>query len=937
MSINDIMRRVGVGENVSLNGEAFGVGEYDDALSYLKEFKKAKRKDGECYLKKAEFVQTASEKLNMNILVMTDKKYKPGKETLKALQSWVHSKMSYTRVVSSGVREALEKYSKKYELPKNSRINLNQAVFLTFNADGSMEYSVYVYDMEDDSKEVNVKYGLGVIEKNAHGENFIKDLVKATKYKISEWIKGYNPKYIKPIEDYGVFLENKNMVVIQKSYPFPNKENIKGRYHEVIYYIFKDVDGAKVENITDAQKRTYNKLVKSSKNQRKMYFGIKDSKPFNAKIDELVGEHPKLFYFWIEYVSIEKNGDLVVETEVECADKESNSYGNFLYIDVKVSGDKFDQGEPFEHTKDVLGNEPKKIGESLSELKEALLKKVKFTALSESSDDFRGPVPALSKRIIDIKDKVEGFISRCENVDPSNLGAMYDISEKRTDLMKDINSVSTVLNNSDKQLNDHYQETVANSILAIMAADDEVKAKDLTEHPVEEIVNKDKADIEVCKDCNPTVGNTVETNYDKVKQALDTVKQNLVYEPVENDDNRVAAAEKPFGEEKRLSKWDKFADNSMLIGGLGIAGSLISATDLVTKILAVPVNTIINNRNYKNEKKYGSALNIQQPLVATDDISKSVISAYAKYLETSTAIDIKQTLESSIARTDGGNLMSRAKNVMPNTFTKMNKQNAKGKDIKEDSEEILSSFSQSFNPVVDCMTKVLSRNGEAADFIFNIQSLVSKGEAGDFVNDNKHAPKSTIEIELMYKDIKNGASFDRNIVSKKSTLSVDISPRKLPYEDIVKTFIEMNDRYFSTVKVTPQERNTDKTMKNSIALVKKQGTAKEKSVLTSNKFADIINKIEKVKTPLFHVVISSQAYYDIKERGLDLKKGDVYRKLFKRLPIISLAIIDEDSEIVSMSMGQLPAFRDIQIKDLENEISKYEKELQSMIKFGMQR
>lgn len=576
-------------------------------------------------------------------------------------------------------------------------------------------------------------------------------------------------------------------------------------------------------------------------------------------------------------------------------------------------------------------------GEDLSVLKEAFLKKVKFTALSESSDDFKGPVPALSKRIIDIKDKVENFIGRCENVDPSNLGAMYDISEKRSDLMKDINSVSTVLNNSDKQLNDHYQETVANSILAIMAADDEVKAKDLTEHPVEEIVNKDKSDIEVCKDCNPVVGNTVETNYDKVKQALDTAKQNLVYEPVENYGNRVAAAEKPFGEEKRLSKWDKFADNSMLIGGLGIAGSLISATDLVTKILAVPVNTIINNRNYKNEKKYGSALNIQQPLVATDDISKSVISAYAKYLETSTAIDIKQTLESSIARTDGGNLMSRAKNVMPNTFTKMNKQNAKGKDIKEDSEEILSSFSQSFNPVVDCMTKVLSRNGEAADFIFNIQSLVSKGEAGDFVNDNKHAPKSTIEIELMYKDIKNGASFDRNIVSKKSTLSVDISPRKLPYEDIVKTFIEMNDRYFSTVKVTPQERNTDKTMKNSIALVKKQGTAKEKSVLSSNKFADIINKIEKVKTPLFHVVISSQAYYDIKERGLDLKKGDIYRKLFKRLPIISLAIIDEDSEIVSMSMGQLPAFRDIQIKDLENEISKYEKELQSMIKFGMQR
>ena len=578
---------------------------------------------------------------------------------------------------------------------------------------------------------------------------------------------------------------------------------------------------------------------------------------------------------------------------------------------------------------------------SLSELKESFLKKVKFSALSESSDDFKGPVPALSDRIIELKDKVVDFVSRCENVDPNNLGAMYDLSNRRDNIIKDVNSVSTVLNNSDKQLNDHYQETLANSILAVMSADDEVKAKDLTEHPVEDIVEKDKSDIENCKDCNPTVGNTVKLNYDKIEQSLGLAKKNLVYEPVEDPNGRVPAAEKPFGEskdsKKDMSKWEKYANNNMLIGGLSIAGSLISATDLITKLLAVPINAIINGKNYSNEKKYGSALNIQQPLVATDDISKSVVAAFTRYLETSTAIDIKQTLESSIARTDGGNLMSRSKNVMPNTFTKMNRKGNNGKNVKTSHDEILASFSQDFNPIVDCMTKVLSRNGEATDFIFNIQSLVSKGEAGEFINDNKYAPKSTIEVELTYKDIKNGASFDRNIVNKKSTLTVDIVPRKLPYEDIVKTFIEMNDRYFSTIKVTPAERNTDKTMKNSIALVKKQGTAKEKSILTSNKFADIINKIEKVRTPLFHVVISTQAYHDIKERGFDLKKGDVYRKLFKRLPIISLTIIDEDSEILSMSMGPLPAFRDIQIKDLENEISKYEKELQSMIKFGLQR
>lgn len=579
---------------------------------------------------------------------------------------------------------------------------------------------------------------------------------------------------------------------------------------------------------------------------------------------------------------------------------------------------------------------------SLSELTENFIKKVKFAALAESSNEFRGPVEALSNRIIEIKDKVLDFVSRCESADPTNIGAMYDLSNRRENILKDVNSVSTVLSNSDKQLNDQYQETIANSILAVMTADDDVKSKDLTEHPVEDIIEKDKSDIEVCKNCNPAVGKIIEDKHKTIEQSLNDANKNLVYNPVMDKNGRIPAAEKPSGEDsnkkgKDLGKWEKYARDNMLIGSLSLAGSVISATDLITKLLAVPINAMINNRNYNNERKYGSALNIQQPLVATDDISKSVISAFTRYLETSTAIDIKQTLESSIARTDGGNLLSRSKNVMPNVFTKMNRQGKNGRNIKDSHDEILSSFSQDFNPIVDCMTKVLVRNGEAADFIFNIQSLVSKGEAGEFINDNKYAPKSTIEVELMYKDIKNGASFDRNVISKKSTLTVDIVPRKLPYEDVVKTFIEMNDRFFSTIKVTPQERNTDKTMKNSIALVKKQGTPKEKSVLTSNKFSDIIKKIENVRTPLFHVVISSQAYYDIKERGLDLKKADVYRKLFQRLPIISLTIIDEDSEIVSMSVGPLPAFRDIQIKDLENEISKYEKELQAMIKFGMQR
>lgn len=586
----------------------------------------------------------------------------------------------------------------------------------------------------------------------------------------------------------------------------------------------------------------------------------------------------------------------------------------------------------------------------VKEIRNNYIKAMKLSALSESMDDLRGPIKALSERIIKIKDSILDFATFAESVEPTDFAGVAHLQDKKDLIMKDLKTVTNVLDKSDKELNDHYQDSVANSILALMTANDSVKAKDLVECPAEKIAKDNEKDIAELKDLNPVIGKTVEDKYEEVKDALKNEENDLVYNPTEKKDGLVPVAEMPSGEgffaygeadnigsqnstsDNRLSvNWQKGATILAGIGGVG-AGLAILHT-----LMAVPFNIWLNNKNNKVEKQFGSALNIQQPLVATDDISKDVINSYAKYLETSAAIQIKQALESSIAQTDGGNLMSRAKSSLRHTFTNMNKKGRDGRNIKEDSDEVLSSFSQSYTPLMDCMTKVFSRNAEAASIIFNIQNLVSSGEAGEFINDNKHAPKSTIQVEILYKDISDVTSFSRKTMSKKSSLTVDVSSRKLPYEDVVKTILEMNDKYFGSVKVTPAEKNTEKSLKNSVAFVKEEGTSKEKQVLTSNKFADIINKVERIKTPLFHLVISNQAYHDLKHRGMDIKNKDTYRQLMKRLPIISIAIADEDTEIMSYSHGPYPMFRDVQFKDLENEISKYEKELQSMIKFGAQR
>lgn len=575
---------------------------------------------------------------------------------------------------------------------------------------------------------------------------------------------------------------------------------------------------------------------------------------------------------------------------------------------------------------------------SLSKLKENFFKKVELAALAESSDRLRGPIPELSERIVKIKTDIVDLITRAESVDAEDLMAAKNIEDRKDLIMNDIKSVADALNKSDQSLNDHYKETLSNSILTLMTTNDEVKAKDIIETPSKEIIDKDKEEIEEIKTINPEVGKEVEKEYPEVEEAIKDEERDLVYDPATKE-GLVPAGERPSGESYRPygEADNKMGTLEVTSKVVGIAGGIASAAGLIGSLVAVAMNVMGDKKNKDREAKYGSALNIQQPLIASDDLSSSIVSSYAKYLETSTAIEAKQALESSLARKDGGNIVSRSKHVLKNTFTNANKKDRSGKTIDRDADEVLSSFRQC-GAIVDSITKVMVRNPIATDLIYNIQSMVSKGESGEFVDDNKHSPKSTIQVELTYNDTGALIPFGgTKPVNKKSTLTVDVSGRKLPYEDIVKAFLDMNTKYFSNVKVTPQERNTDKVLKNSIEMVDKFGTPAEKSAVHNNKFSSIITKIQDIGTPLFHLMVSQQAYNDMKNRGLDIKNPDTYKKILSRLPLISIAIANEDNEILSFSMGQHASYRDINFKDIENEISKYEKELQSMIKFGMQR
>ena len=575
-------------------------------------------------------------------------------------------------------------------------------------------------------------------------------------------------------------------------------------------------------------------------------------------------------------------------------------------------------------------------GESIMIIKDDYLKKIKLTALAESNHELAGPIPALSNAIVKLNNDIVKLAASAENLEPNNLAAIETFKTKKNNKLEEIKKILGTLAYSDKRLNILYRDSIADSIMALITTDNELDCRDIVNKPAPEIISKTNTIIEDISKVNPEVGEKVEAEYEPVKDSIKEAEKDFVYSPV--DPTGLSPVAELTGKSEAYFGLGEATFTEVVSNSVGVSKTVSTALGIITAIVATPLNLLADSKNKTIEKKYGSALNIKQPLIATDDLSKDIIASYSKWMETSTAIEIKQALESSMAKADGGNLITRSKDVLKDKFTKMNMQDRSGKDIKDvkEHDRILSSFSQSYD-LTEALTKVMSRNPVRADFVFNIQNIVASGEAGEFINDNRHAPTSTIQVEIMYKDNKNVTTFDSSVMSKKASMTIDVSARKLPYEDVVSTFVEMNSKYFSTIKVTPYEKNTDKVMKNSIKTIKQVGSNTEKALLKSNKFADIINKVEKVSTPLFHVAISLDAYHDLKERGLDLKDSNTYKNVMRRLPIISIAIIDEDSEIVSVSQGQYKMYKDIPFKDLEGEISRYEKELQSMIKYGMQR
>ncbi len=617
-----------------------------------------------------------------------------------------------------------------------------------------------------------------------------------------------------------------------------------------------------------------------------------------------------------------------------------------LFNDIEADWDD-DEDEVVGESNNMIGGKM-----NLRGIRDEYLKEMKkYKAIAESDSTLAGPIPNVSQEINRISDKIGHIVEFCDSEPSNELFAKVKLNKSKQEIMNDIRILIEDVSKSGSEITDAYKDQIVNQIIALFALKADFDVKDIYERPADEILHDINNNIQSLTDDEVFLDEI----HDKSQPIISAVKKyenDLTFKPNNPDTEDLVSHIKnnegtPIGELLTSVSEDSamFVDPERITPGmktLGTIGGLLGVTgsiaNVVSMLIATPINLMSLGKISKLEKEFGSALTIRQPLIASDDLSKDIIGTYSKYMETDTAIKIRQILSSSVAALDGGSLQHRSKNVLKDKFTPMNQEMRRGKNnvSKDNYDKVMSAFSASAD-LLDMYGCVLRRNPLEGGFIHRIQSMVNRGEAGEFVNDNRHSPTSTIDVEVMYRSIKNLTEFGNNTNTKKASVTVDVVGRKLPYDDVVKTFIELNRNYFDKIKVTAQEVNTEKIAKNAIKLIKSKGTNTEKKLLSSNKFSDIINKIENVKTPLFHVMISVQAYMELKENGVDLKDDATYNKIMKRLPIISIAIVDEDTEIVTVSSGIHKNYVDIDFKRLEGEISRYEKELQSMIKFGMQR
>lgn len=569
---------------------------------------------------------------------------------------------------------------------------------------------------------------------------------------------------------------------------------------------------------------------------------------------------------------------------------------------------------------------------NITELRDKYLTNLRITAKKESLEVL-SPIEPLNDKVEELKERLEVNSNETDKVIRDDITDISRDSEYNDIRDKILNIVSVV--SSNPKIENNYKEVLADELAVLFINQAKYKSSNsIGKSDTVTEINIEKNDL---LDKLDQLGATsVSTSLDeKIKEVPDLIKEEIdktiLPEPKESDLSSIVAS----------SASAKGEDFNMI----GMASGIITA---MVALIAIPVNLINQQVIDDLEKKYGTNFVFKQPMVVSDNISSDTASKYSKAIEVKQLAELKGLIESTVARQDGGSVVSRAmrgsKLLSPmNVEFKDGVQQASDSGVSYD--EIIAAFSESGRPFFKSIAPIYStalnsfthtalREYENYALINRLDTQVSKGESGEFIDLKRNALPSYMEVNIDYTFNESPISLNTKKQTRKTTMGLQILPRKISSSDILKTLDELNMKYFDSIVVTKDERNFIKKAKNMLTFWKKKGTKNEIKALKSNSFSDIVNKISNVKSPLFHLVLSYPDYVELKNLGTDLMNRTDYARVMTRLPLISLTIIDEDSDILYLSEGPTMSYIRHSLDDFVDTVSQYEKDLKTIIKYN---
>lgn len=321
--------------------------------------------------------------------------------------------------------------------------------------------------------------------------------------------------------------------------------------------------------------------------------------------------------------------------------------------------------------------------------------------------------------------------------------------------------------------------------------------------------------------------------------------------------------------------------------------------------------------NSANQKYNNVSSNvITLPVIATDDISGDTIKTYAKSMEVVYAYMIKMLVEGA-NRTRFDSDIKTIYSQLPirtsldtswltrfmSTLT-LGAFNRKGANLSNDA---MIAFAEG---AIHAFQRDMVTGAESMEAIYG---------------ESRTAVPTFVACEIPVSTL-------GKITTKNITVGIKCVPKILAPHEMVQ-FLTTNSSQF--LNVANSEKSAWNMNKIRVKLLENRvKTTKSSLGADYGKLTKMMDKVKNSPKPFVNILMSKDVYDNAKQNKFDVLTTGDYNRLFNKYPVASIGIINTDIDVLEYSLGPVPSYQKSTIEDFTSDVSKYEKELRSVIKFN---